>query len=628
MPRAVLPAAAVLLPTALLAALFFGVSSHLSLTPPPRVPAETRAAVLEQLRAVLRDPASIPAAPASASQPLAAGGPVVVTVWLDGRRALRVEGRGPVVADAVLDAARKLASLAAVLGESDRARARLQVDLVTARAPFLERLLLTRLFGLVPGVDGFGVVADGREALLGADELVQEQMLSARAPISMIAELQVGLDFERADASLAGRAGLPPGGYGRAQRRYFRFRADSFVEAPAAARGERAAPLPLIRGLPPGPPVTPGALLEAAHAGGRYLVSRLGANGRYAYEVDLATGRSSDPYDPTGPYSLPRHAGTTYFLAELFGVTRDPKLREPIERALDHVVELVERGGCHGKTRDGRPFACLVEQGQRRANLGSTALAVIAFAEYRRATGDRRYDPVHRALVEWILALQKPNGRFAHLYDVAKRAMDLKTELLYFDGEAALALARSHPLFDEPRMLVGAERALDALVAWYSSFFAGRFFFGEEHWTCIAAEAAWPGLRHDRYREFCTDYAAFLRDQQFGAEEAAGQEGLAGSYGVTPFLVPHNTPAGSRTEAMLSAWELGRHHGKPDAKILGQIRAAVGYLLGQRITSENDFFVGAPDAHGAMPESSIRRSVRIDFVQHAGSAMLRAAKHL
>ncbi len=32
---------------------------------------------------------------------------------------------------------------------------------------------------------------------------------------------------------------------------------------------------------------------------------------------------------------------------------------------------------------------------------------------------------------------------------------------------------------------------LDWLVNWYD-FFMGGFFYGEEHWTCIAAEAAYP----------------------------------------------------------------------------------------------------------------------------------------
>jgi hypothetical protein len=230
---------------------------------------------------------------------------------------------------------------------------------------------------------------------------------------------------------------------------------------------------------------------------------------------------------------------------------------------------------------------------------------------------------VQRALCEWILSLQKPNGRFAHIYDVAKRQPDWEKSLLYFDGEAALALARSYKIFKDPRMLRATERDLDALVSWYD-FFAGQFFFGEEHWTCISAEAAWPDLKHDRYREFCSDYAAFLRTEQFAPDETPGQEDLAGAYSVTPFFVPNNTPVGSRSEAMISSYLLTTYHQRPDTRIREQVLRSMRYVLRQQIGPESDWFTPARASWGGMPTSAINRSVRIDMVQHTCSAMLRA----
>jgi hypothetical protein len=266
---------------------------------------------------------------------------------------------------------------------------------------------------------------------------------------------------------------------------------------------------------------------------------------------------------------------------------------------------------------------CVVDKGEKTANLGSASLATVAIAEYRLATGDPRYDAVQLALVEWILLLQKPNGRFAHLYDVPKNQPNWDKVMLYFDGEAALALTRSYKIFKDPRMLRAAERDLDALVEWYD-FFAGQFFFGEEHWTCISAEAIWPDSKKDRYREFCSDYAAFLRNEQFQTDETPGQEDLPGSYSVTPFFVPHNTPVGSRSEAMISAYLLTKYHGKPDARIRRQVLLSTKYLLRQQIRADNDFNTPARAALGAMPNSTIERNVRIDMVQHTCSAMLRA----
>jgi hypothetical protein len=59
--------------------------------------------------------------------------------------------------------------------------------------------------------------------------------------------------------------------------------------------------------------------------------------------------------------------------------------------------------------------------------------------------------------------------------------------------------------------------------------------------------------------------------------------------------------------------------------VRGQIRAALQYVLGQQIRSENDFNVVGP-GRGGLPSSPIDRNVRIDFVQHVCSAFIRASE--
>jgi hypothetical protein len=320
---------------------------------------------------------------------------------------------------------------------------------------------------------------------------------------------------------------------------------------------------------------------------------------------------------------MPRHAGTTYFLAELYRITREPWLREPIERAFAHLADLLLRGGCGGTFPDGTAFDCVIDRGENVAQLGSTALAVVALAEYQRATGDARYLTLARKFAAFLLYMQRDDGSFRHLYDVRDHAPDDKAQLLYYSGEAALALARMHAITGEARYAAATERALDWLIRWYD-FFMGGFFYGEEHWTCIAAEAIWPAVKNDRYVEFCNGYGAFLRAQQSEAADT-DEDDFAGAYHLTPFVVPYNTPAGSRTEAMISAYLLGKHHGSPDADIAHQIRAALQYALGQQIRPDSDFdVIGQGD--GAVPGTPIDRNIRIDYVQHVCSAMIRASE--
>lgn len=647
------------LPTLIFVVISYAVFNRYRIHVPARLGADARAEVMRVLRAAVeKGEAGQPAHP-ELSRALPDQAPAVVTVWSNGRRAARVDAYGDTIANAVAVAARVLAANPTLRRMSAGAKrdARIKVDLIVARG-YLAKTKLFRTIGFNPGLDGLGAEInwsaqlsaeqakrldrgdnckpDGDKrrcvthALLLPEELVLQRLLSAKRPIDFVKEFNFGLDFERAQTMLIRLAQLPAGAYSNGSKRFYRFRTDSFVERPAETR-EQGPPLALYRGLPvEGPELSADTLRQAAINGGKYLVAHLAPNGRYIYERELHSGQGTSPR-PGGPYSLPRHAGTTYFLAELYrhiGPVEGKFLLEPIQRAFDHLQQLINQGGCSGILPNGKQFVCVKDRGHTVANLGSSALAVVALAEYERAVKDGRYAKLTRALAEWILYMQKDNGDFCHLYHVRSQRRDEHTQLLYFTGEAALAMARSYKIFGDERYLRASERGLDYLIGWYD-FFGGGFFYGEDHWTCIAAEAIWPDVKKDRYRTFCQGYGTFLRTQQPIAGEFGDQDDFAGSYGLSPYVVPHNTPAGSRTEAMISAYTLGQHHNKPDPRILTQIKRAMRYTLRQQINANSNWFV-APKVSklhgiGAVPATPVDRTVRIDYVQHVCSAMLRTS---
>ena len=80
---------------------------------------------------------------------------------------------------------------------------------------------------------------------------------------------------------------------------------------------------------------------------------------------------------------------------------------------------------------------------------------------------------------------------------------------------------------------------------------------------------------------------------------------------------------------MISAYLLGRHHNKPNEEIRQQVIAAMQYALGQQIREDSAWGVAErANAIGGLPGSPISRTVRIDYVQHVCSAMLRTAELL
>ena len=575
-----------------------------------RLDAGARAQVLACARAGLASGLATPC-PVHASLP---GGALAITVWLDGRAIARVDGFADDIG-AAMDAATKLLPAQKGIQQlREPGRARIQVDLVTGLARgesvLFDKLAvpgIAEMLAINPGVDGIGADIAGKRVLLLPHELVLARLLSTKRPSNAMPDLAMGMDTKRIEQMLASRAGSPTAkGFA-----LFRFHTDAFVDPN----------LPLYRGETPRPPFSAKALRDAALAGGHYLVEHLGKNGRYVYEHDTANGYQTDPLRSSN-YSMPRHAGTTYFLAQLYRITKEEWLREPIERAFAHLADLMAAGHCG----DGMDFDCVIDKTEGQSQLGSTALAVVALAEYQRATGSDRYLPVSTKLAAHLLWMQRPDGSFRHLYDPKTKKADDESMLLYYSGEATLALARMYEVTKDERYGKAAERGLDWLVDWYD-FFMGSFFFGEEHWTCISAEAIWPYAKKDKYRSFCDDYGRFLRDQQVGAGELDDESDWEGAYNVTPFVTPFNTPAGSRTEAMISAYLLDRDHGDENPPLRAQIANALAYLLGQQISPANDFAtIGGAD--GGLPGSPIDRTVRIDYVQHVCSAMIRASEFL
>ncbi|HUJ63359.1 MAG TPA: beta-L-arabinofuranosidase domain-containing protein [Kofleriaceae bacterium] len=611
------------LPSVVFVALTAVVYRAYRIAPPDRLGDAERTAAMLPLRAALDDGDPPPCTLRRA------GGEVAATVWLDGRALVQVDADAPELGAAIdqLALALRARMRPRALDPATRTRARIQLDILGGRAPLgggepvfaaLAVPGIADMLPVNPGVEGVGATALGKTVYLLPYELVELKLVAAKRPSEAMPDFAVGLDLPRLTTILGTRAGrqgvIAPSSL-------FRFRSDAFVERAADQRP--GAPLPLVRGLPPAPPVTARTLRDAALAGGHYLVDHLAPSGRYIYEHDVTTGTQTDPARG-GAYSMPRHAGTTYFLAQLYRITREPWLREPIERAIAHLVDLVAAGHCGGTLPDGTAYDCVLDRGETTAQLGSTALAVVALAEYQRATGDPRYLPLAQKLVAFILFMQRADGSFRHVFDPRTKQPDDKAQQLYYSGESALALARMYEITGDPRYAAAAERALDWLVDWYD-FFLGGFFYGEEHWTCIAAEAIWPAVKSEKYREFCDGYATFSRGEQPQPGDDPDLDDLAGAYNVTPFVMPYNTPSGSRTEAMISTYQLELDHGAPDPRVRAQIRLALQYLLGQQLRPDSDF-AAIGDVDGGIPASAIERTIRIDYVQHVCSAMIRASQ--
>jgi hypothetical protein len=453
--------------------------------------------------------------------------------------------------------------------------------------------------GVVPGQDGVIVTVGDKAAVISVDEL-----LSAHAydHTQMFAEAGLGLGVDRAVilANAAKNLGLPAQEVdARASFRRIRFERHVTPSAPAAPR------------------VTAATLSEAdVHTAiveaSRYLSRNLDPRGKFRYLVEASTNQEIPGY------SWPRHAGATFFLAQAAGVEKEPIITYATLRAA--AIMRDERMVPCGE------HTCIAEDDQ--AEIGSAALALIAFSEIVRRDIDASYKVQIKALAEFLRSQQRPDGEFQHLYDrTEKKPLDV--QLLYFSGEATLALARAHRITNDPRDLDAATRGLARLVGSGWHFFGDRYYFSEEHWTCQAMEDLWERAPNQEALTFCKRWHEYQRRMQYGAGEHAMD--AEGAFGVGNFVSPRLTPASSRGEAagatllavMRQQAQTGTHD--PERELLSQeLDSAVAFVVRHQFRpGPAHLFASAGSMFGAMPGSAVDWQIRIDYLQHAGSMMVR-----
>jgi hypothetical protein len=265
---------------------------------------------------------------------------------------------------------------------------------------------------------------------------------------------------------------------------------------------------------------------------------------------------------------------------------------------------------------------CIGEGDQ--VDLGSTALAVIAFVEIARTKLDEGYALVVPPLASFMRSMQRDDGEFMHVYNRAE-SRPIDVQLLYYSGEATLALSRAYGLLHDERDLAAARRGLANLVGPAWDFFGSRYYFSEEHWTCQALDELWAHAPDYDALDFCLRWHAFGRKLQFGPDDTPWD--ADGAYGFSPFVTPRLTPVGSRSEAGIATLHALREAGRDEPALEQQMRRSLALLIRHQFvaggTTPTHLFANPGAVEGGMPGSPVDWQLRIDYAQHSGSAMVR-----
>jgi hypothetical protein len=509
----------------------------------------------------------------------AAPGEIVASVWKEGALA----DRAVVAVEQVVPER---------LEKAVREGGQLVFESIVADAPVLTSPEIAFAISLVPGKDGIRATLGDKTAYVTPDDLLSAQLYDHGVHVASLS-IALGVETDKVVHMLAERLGVSDGDV-LERARLRRIRVERHKGTPAS-------------------PITADTLSrdnvrDAIVGAASYLARGVSEQGRFRYMVDAPTDRD------LGGYDWPRHAGATFFLAQAARMTHDPEMADACRRAAS-LLRTRALAWCGS-------LSCVGDEPV--VALGSSALAVMAFAEIVESGLDDSYREALVNVTRFLRSQQRPDGEFMHQYDrIGHHAIDVQG--LYYSSEATLALARAYPITKDNADLDAAVRGLANLVGPAWSFVGNRYYFGEEHWTCQAMAALWPYSPDPRALDFCVRWQDFSRALQ--QREGDSYFDADGAIGVGPVVTPRLTPVGSRCEAAVATLDIARQVGiaaEEQAALDHQLRRALALILRQQLLPGQRHLFKNPEAvYGAMPGSEVDWQLRIDYAQHAGSAMIR-----
>ena len=371
-------------------------------------------------------------------------------------------------------------------------------------------------------------------------------------------------------------------------------------------------------------PVTIDRLNEAMDLSAAYLVKNCLENGKFKYRINTNPNARVKP-----KYNMLRHAGTIYALSSYEKVYPNRKTRQALKRATAFLKEsaispIPEREDLlavwsHPEVTGSRK--------PLQAKLGGAGLGLVALLSMEKVSSGTTSIEYLRKIGNFILFMQKADGSFYSKYIPSKGGKDDSWVSLYYPGEAALGLLM---LYEKDRSLKWLQAAADS-IAYLAQTRKGKKEVEADHWALLATAKLLPyydlcqaPLPKKAIEHHAIQISESILNSRPKSYKNSLYEGCFTGDGRT-------TPTSIRLEGLLAAKEfLAIEHSALRKRMVPYIDEGLLFLLRAQIRS-GPYGGGMPRAiltlsenHPQFDPSFNRRAteVRIDYVQHALSAML------
>lgn len=212
-----------------------------------------------------------------------------------------------------------------------------------------------------------------------------------------------------------------------------------------------------------------------------FLHDQIQENGKFIYGYFSAYDRDIRNYNTV------RHCTSVYALLETFEVQNKPEYWPKIHAAIHYALTNFY------KEKDSETaFMIDGKEGEFEIKLGANAAAILMLTKYQEITQKTDYQKYAEKLANGILKLIDSNGSTTHVLNYPDYDLKEKFRIIYYDGEAALALLRLYQINQDSRLL-------ETVKLMFECFIEKRYEKYHDHWLSYCTNELTKICHEDKY---------------------------------------------------------------------------------------------------------------------------------
>lgn len=212
-----------------------------------------------------------------------------------------------------------------------------------------------------------------------------------------------------------------------------------------------------------------------------FLHDQIQESGKFIYGYFSAYDRDIRNYNTV------RHCTSVYALLETFEVQNKPEYWPKIHAAIHYALT-----NFYKEKDSSTAFMIDGKEGELEIKLGANAAAILMLTKYQEITQKTDYQKYAEKLANGILKLVDSNGSTTHVLNYPDYDLKEKFRIIYYDGEAALALLHLYQINQDSRLL-------ERVKLMFECFIEKRYEKYHDHWLSYCTNELTKICPEDKY---------------------------------------------------------------------------------------------------------------------------------